>query len=184
MRKAEIIAAVIIVVGLILMALNIGIGSAVLIAGMILLMLIYFPMGYAFFNLVRLRDSTKKESFKEVNSKRFYGAIVVGFALAFIIFGAMTKFMLWQDANLILGAGISFLALAFIDAAFYYFRSKMKYYFRIITRMIIIGFAGALIFATPEDTISSFFNVESSVSTTTPADEHSKASGRKDLSEE
>ncbi len=178
MRKAEIIAAIAIVAGFILMALNIGFGSIVLVGGIILLMLIYFPMGYAFFNLVSLEDSTKKESFREVNTKRFVGAIVVGFSLALILFGVIAKIFLWSDANLILGAGISFNVLAFINAAFYYFRSKVKHYKRVLSRMLVIGFAGVLVFAASEEVISSILHVEGSASSVHSDENYSRASGR------
>lgn len=150
MRKAELIAAGLIIVGFLLRLLHVDFGGAIMFIGLVVLAFVYFPMGFAFFNLVRLKDSHKKESYNEVNTKRFYGAIVVGLALALVIVGSMFQLLLWPGGTLILEFGLAFTALAFIDAVFYYFRSKVPYYIRTMTRIAIIGFMGLVVYAVPQ----------------------------------
>ncbi len=157
MRKAEIIAAVLVVIGFILMLLHIGFGSILIFTGMMVLAFIYFPMGFAFFNLVRLKDSFKKESYQEVNTKRFVGAIVVGFGLGLIVIGSMIKLMLWPNGSLILAGGLVFSTLALVDAGFY-FRTKVRYYMRILPRIAIVGIIGLIIYATPYSTFIDLYH--------------------------
>ena len=81
MKLLEKILGVIIVIALI-MKFAFIVGSNVLIVMAIsLLSVIYYPMGFAFFNGIRLREILKKASYKGLSTWRILGAIGAGMAL-------------------------------------------------------------------------------------------------------
>ena len=148
MKTAEKICGLLIFVSLILKLALITGGSILFVLSILVLSLIYYPFGFAFFNQVILRRIFKKESYKGISVLRIIGAIGVGMALSAICIGTLFKIQEWPGANTNLKAGLISSILILIISIYKYLKFKALYYKRILIRLIIIGVFGLILLYT------------------------------------
>lgn len=151
MRIAEKICGVLVFVSLLLKLALIPLSglSLLFVFAFLTIALIYFPLGFAFFNQIRLRRIFKSESYKGLSPGRILGAIGVGISLSPICLGIIFKIQDWPGANNMLEAGLIPSFIILIIAIYKYFKSTDHYYKRIVIRLLIIGVFGlTLLFTT------------------------------------
>ncbi len=153
MKKFEKTLVVLILVSLIMKFSFIMGGDILAILSISLLILVYYPLGFAFFNQVRLRDIFKKDSYKGVSGLRVFGAIVVGMGLSATCLGILFKLENWPGSNFNLMVGLVTTLIVSIIALIKFFKSKDNYYRQILKRTAIIGGLGLLLTALPDLTL-------------------------------
>lgn len=156
MKKAEII---IVTLSIIALAMNLLLapgGGVLTVLALSTLSIIYFYLGFALFNDIRLRKIFKKDSYKEISSSRILGAVGAGITLSMTTIGLMFKFQSWPGADLNLGVGLFGLLIVTIIGLTKYFKNKSDYYTRIFKRAAIFGGLGLIIMLTPETTLVEF----------------------------
>ncbi len=150
MQKLEKILGLIIIVCLILKLLLIPYSGILLTVTLMTLAIIYYPLGFAFFNEIRLRKILKKESYRGINALRIIGAIGVGIGLSILCIGILFKLQRWaySDTNLKFGLFVTFIALIIVLIRI----SKVKdnFYKKILKRIIIVGGLGLFLLFVPE----------------------------------
>ena len=150
MKKAEIIIATLSIIALGLNLLLIPGGGVLTVLTLSTLSMIYFYLGFALFNDIKLRRIFKKDSYKEISSLRILGAVGAGFALSMTTIGFMFKFQSWQGADFNLGAGLVGLLIVTIIGAIKYSKNKSNYYIRIFKRTAILGGLGLILMLIPK----------------------------------
>ncbi len=150
MKKAEIIIATLSIIALGLNLLLIPGGGVLTVLTLSTLSMIYFYLGFALFNDIKLRRIFKKDSYKEISSLRILGAVVAGFALSMTTIGFMFKFQSWPGADFNLGAGLVGLLIVTIIGAIKYSKNKSNYYIRIFKRTAILGGLGLILMLIPK----------------------------------
>jgi len=154
MKLLEKVLGVIIVIALI-MKFAFIVGSNVLIVMAIsLLSVIYYPMGFAFFNGIRLRDILKKASYKGLSTWRILGAIGAGMALSNLLVGILFSIMHYPGAGFMLYSSIFIAAIILGIVSVKYLKTKSEFYKRILIRIAIIGGIALLLALIPSMAIT------------------------------
>lgn len=156
MKRAEKILSVVILVSLLMKFAFIPLGNVLLVFSISLLTLIYYSLGFAFFNNIRLRKIFDKDSYKETTTLRIVGAIGVGMGLSAVLVGILFKFNRYPGADTSLIAGLVLTAIIVVIALIKNAKSKSEYYKRIIIRAIIIGGLGLVMALLPKMAITEF----------------------------
>ena len=156
MKKLEKILALLIFISLILKFNLIAGGSMLLVCSLTVLSLIYYPLGFAFFNGIRLREIFKKSSYTGISTWRILGAIGAGMAFSALCMGILFKLQFWTGANMNLLAGLVTIPIILVIVLIKYSKSKSEYYIRIIKRIAIIGGIGLILLLTPGRSIRKF----------------------------
>ncbi len=112
----------------------------------LILSLMYFGLGFALLNNVRLRNIFKKDSYKGISTLRILGGIFTGLILSLISIYSLFKFQRWPFANE--GLKISLYGLLPIIAIVIYkvVRSKNNYYPNFLIRLVIFGVIGTSLY--------------------------------------
>lgn len=142
MKSLEKILAVLIPIFILLKLILVPTSSVLLAISIILLSLIYYPFGFAFFNNIRLRNIFKKESYKEVTALHIIGAIAIGLALSHICVGILFKILDYSLANTFLIAGLISTFIILLIGLVRYLKSKSHYYVFMFIRIAIISVSG------------------------------------------
>lgn len=153
MKKLEKILGFIAIAAFILKLIRVPGASMLLLLSISALSLIYYPLGFAFFNQVKLRHVFKKEAYKGVSALRILGAIGVGVSLSALLVGILFKVQFWSGASFELIFGIVATAIIAAIALIRHRNHKDDFYKRILSRMALIGGLALLFFFTPELTI-------------------------------
>jgi uncharacterized membrane protein len=142
MKYLEKILAILIPIFIFLKFMLVPISSVLLAISLILLALIYYPLGFAFFNNIRLRNIFKKESYKDVTALHIIGAIAIGMALSDICVGILFKIQGYPLANTFLIVGLITTFIILIIGLIRYLKSKSNYYLYMFKRIGIISVLG------------------------------------------
>jgi len=151
MKKLEKILGIIAIITLVLHLNNVSGATLLMSLTFFTLTFIYFYLGFAFFNNIRLRDITKKESYKGVNTMKILGAIFGGLTLSITLLGILFKLQFWPGASLLLIIGLSALLIVTIISLIKYKVNKSHLYKNIIIRAAIIGICGIILLMSPSN---------------------------------
>jgi hypothetical protein len=112
----------------------------------LVLSMMYFGLGFALMNNVRLRNVFKKDSYNGISTLRILGGIFTGLILSLITVYSLFKFQRWSFANE--GLKISLYGLLPIIAIVIYkvVSSKNSYYSNFLIRPVIIGVIGTFLY--------------------------------------
>lgn len=116
--------------------------NVVIILCLLLLSSLYFALGFALFNNIRLRNIFKKESYKGISTLRIIGTIGAGIALSIIVIGVQFKFYSWPFRNQHLIIGLSLLAIITIPVIIKFITTNGLFYRNLLIRFFIIGSVG------------------------------------------
>nr|WP_294936502.1 hypothetical protein [uncultured Flavobacterium sp.] len=114
--------------------------------------LLYFVLGFAIFNSIRLRRIFKKESYQNVSGLRIVGAIGTGMTLSIVIIGILFTVMQWPGASFNLLIGLVFTAIISLVSIIKYLMSKSAYYKKILVRTLGFGAVAFALFSIPKIT--------------------------------
>jgi len=146
----------IIVVGLIFKFTFLPGGSILIVFGLFLLAMIYYPLGFLFFNEIPLKRVFKKVSYKGISAARIIGAIGLGMGLATVLVGLLFKIQHFPGANANLFGGLFLTLIVLIIAGMKYRKSKDVFYKKAFVRIAIIGIFGLFIALLPNLAIEKF----------------------------
>ena len=116
------------------------------------LSVIYMYFGFALFNNIQFRKIFKKETYKEISTKRIIGAVGAGLALSVSAIGILFKFQSWPGASANLIMGIVTLSIVAIISLTKMKKSADNYYSNILKRIVIFGAICIFLFAIPTET--------------------------------
>ena len=153
MKLTEKILAALIFISILLKLFLIPGGGVLLVLSMQLLTIIYFALGFAFFNGIRLRNIFKKASYEGISTMRVVGAVVTGICLSNLLVGILFKLQLWPGANATLIVALIPTIIVLIIILIKLFKNKDSYYSGIQLRIAIIGTIALLLFLLPSISI-------------------------------
>jgi hypothetical protein len=156
MKKAEIIIAIICIVAIVMNLLLVPGATIATVLSLSTLSCMYMYFSFALFNGIRLRNITKKESYKGISKPRIIGAVGAGLALALTIIGIMCIMQSYPGASFNLGEGLVALSIISVVGVVRYLKTKSSYYTGIFKRVIIIGAFGLTLLYLPRTTIIDF----------------------------
>jgi len=154
MIRLEKISAIVVLISLIMKLLLIPGGNTLFTLSLSLIACIYYPLGFAFFNQIRLRQAFEKKTYKDISVKRIVGGVGTGIALAITIVGILFKFQLWYGASTNLRIGLFLALIILVISLVKFIKSKDEYYLRIIKRAVLIGVFGLIIALIPSLTLA------------------------------
>ena len=137
MKKLEIILIVGAATGLLLALLNVPLSSLIVSLFFVALGLLYFYLGFALLNGIRLRDIFKAESYTGIGPWRIAIAIGTGIALSNLTIGFMCSILTYPMAEMFLTSGLAIAALMIILALIKGAREKIAFYRNIILRCLV-----------------------------------------------
>lgn len=137
MKKLEILLIAGAVVGLILVLLNTPLSSLIVSLFFVALGLLYFYLGFALFNGIRLRNIFKADSYKGVGPWRIALAIGTGIALSNLTMGYMYSILIFPMADTLLAFGIVLAVIMIVLALIKNTRDKEPFYRTIILRCLV-----------------------------------------------
>ena len=145
MRLLEKVLAVGILIALILKFNMFLRGDIFLLWSILLVTILYYPLGFLFLNQVRLRDVFKKAAYKDTNMFKIVIAFLAGLGLSIICVGSLFKLLHFRGANEMLIVGLcTILAIAVVILVFIMRKDKVysKY---ILVRAWMIGGIGVVL---------------------------------------
>jgi len=146
MRQTEMIAALVLAIGLLLKFADLpGYGFAISLS-ISAIALIYYPLGFAYFNKINIAGIIRSESYAGISGWRLIGTVLLGMALSVSCIGFYFKIMEWPGGGPMVVSGTTFMLLALPLVLFKWIKTKESLYRIILIRIAIIGGAGVLSF--------------------------------------
>lgn len=139
MKKTETIFFGLAILGLIMTIFHLPYSGVLLVFSLLSISIFYFYFGFAFFSNIRLKNIFKKESYKDISTKRILGAIATGFALSVSAIGILFKFQSFPGTTVILGIGLFGLIVITIISSIKIQKGTDNYYLKILKRSMIFG---------------------------------------------
>ena len=146
MRLLEKVLAIGILFSLILKFNLISGGDEFLMGLTLSLTIIYYPLGFLFFNQIRLRDIFKRAAYKDTNAYKIIIAIIAGLGFSTICIGSLFKLFHFSGANEMLTVGLTTILIVSLVALVFYFRKDKVFGKYILIRTLIIGGTGVVLF--------------------------------------
>jgi hypothetical protein len=153
MKKLEKILGLMFLVSLVLKFNLIVGGNSLISISLILLTLIYYPLGFAFFNDIPLKNIFKKSSYHSLTARRIIGTILLGIGFSAICMGTLFKLLNWPQANLNIIAGLVIIFIALVFSLIQFAKTKNDFYKGIFKRISIIAGFGLIMAITPTITL-------------------------------
>ena len=150
MRTLEKILALGILTGLILKFSLISGGDILTLWTTLLLACLYYPLGFLFFNQIRLRHVFKKTAYKDLSALKVIFAIVTGIGLSVICVGSLFKLLSLTGADQMLTIGLVITVITLTISISLFLKSKGMTSKFTIWRTSIGGVLGLVLLLTPE----------------------------------
>lgn len=139
MKKAEIILAVLTLVGILLSVLHIPGGNILAVLTMTILSMVYFCLSFALLNGLGFRGMIKNDNYKAISALRMVGAVLSGIVFSTAIIGILFRWMMWPGAGAMLIVSIPGFLIMLIIVLIKYFTKKELFYRNMLIRIVIIG---------------------------------------------
>jgi hypothetical protein len=146
MKTFEKILIVIAIIGLIFRFLYIPGAFIIMFASLMTLAVLYFLLGFALFNNLKVKDLTQKATYNSMNNIRLIGAIFTGLALSTIVIGILFKIFRWPGGNIQILSGIVAIIAILIVSAIKGGVLKSTFYKPIQIRLFAYLFVGVALF--------------------------------------
>jgi len=156
MRILEKILAIAALIALILKFSLVSGGDFIALWTMLILACLYYPLGFLFFNQIRLRDIFKKTSYKNVTAPRIIFAISTGIGLSAIVVGSLFKLLNFSGADEMLLSGLIVTTVVFVIALTLLLKNNDTNSKFILWRVGLIGGIGIFLLLTSELSIVKF----------------------------
>ncbi|WP_425392188.1 hypothetical protein [Ekhidna sp.] len=158
MKKIELIAAAITAIGILMMLLLMPGGSMILGISMTALAILYYPIGFFYFNSIPMREIFKKESYKGITLVRGLGAFGGGMIFSILAIGSLFKLLQLPGSGLMLTVGLTAGVFYLIIILIKYFSQGGSRFLKnmIVRSTIVIALSGVLM-ATPGTTLVKVF---------------------------
>lgn len=144
MKKLETILGLSVLIAIVLKINLLPFGSILLMLSILILAIIYYPLGFALFNEIRLTQIFKKTSYKGLTALRIIGSILAGSSFSLICAGVLFKLNFWSGAQNILFLGLISTLIILILVLIKYFKTKSNFYKQLLIRILIIGGIGLI----------------------------------------
>lgn len=146
MKKAEIILAVLTLVGILLSVLHIPGGNILAVLTMTILSMVYFCLSFALLNGLGFRGMIKNDNYKAISALRMVGAVLSGIVFSTAIIGILFRWMMWPGAGAMLIVSIPGFLIMLIIVLIKYFTKKELFYRNMLIRIVIIGIPLVVLF--------------------------------------
>ena len=121
-----------------------------LILSITIVALIYYPLGFAFFNGIRLRHIFKKASYSNAPTRRIIGAVGAGMVLSVLAMGILFDFQDYPGASIQQLTGMMFGLIVLTRSLIKYTGAHDLYYKRIIIRLTVAIVIALPLYLIPE----------------------------------
>ena len=152
MKLTEKILAIAIVIGLVLKFLFVPGGEDLTLIAFLILACIYYPLGFLFFNQIRLRNIFKKKAYENVTVGKIVMAIIVGINLSIVCVGILFKLLILPGADEMLIIGVA--GVLFVSILVAIIGSPDRKF--TLIRTGVLGITGAILLFTPQLSIVKF----------------------------
>lgn len=122
----------------------------------LLLACLYYPLGFLFFNQIRLRHIFKKDVYKNLTALKIVFAAVAGLGLSIVCIGILFKLLQLTGADQMLLMGLVLSIIVFVVSMFLFLKNKDVISKSVLKRISIIGGVGFFLLLTPELSIIRF----------------------------
>ncbi len=145
MKIIERVAIVIMLIGIFFRSRSWGGGSLLFVYSLLILIVFYFILSFAYFNSFKFKDLFSKTSYKRAGWKRIIAAFVTGYLLAITLSGILYKVMHYRGGMKPLLIG-SVILIPVILTSFYFFMTRKTTFSKMIfIRTLIIAVMGFIV---------------------------------------
>ncbi len=154
MKKAEIYLALLALLAIIFkLALIPGAGILTVLSLSILGMMYYF-LGFAFFNGIKLREIFKRSSYKNITAAKIIGAVLAGWVLSMTLIGIMFRLQFYPGGHNMLFFGLlGMMGVIVVSIIARLIAGESRIFPRILKRIAVVAAVSALLYITPTDTL-------------------------------
>ena len=145
MKKLELIFTGLIFLGFIIRFTPIPGGSLTYTIGFLMLALLYYSLGFVYFNDIPIKKIFKKESYKGISVLRIIGAVGLGISLATVLIGILLLIHELPNGQQNLIIGLIFTGIVALISIYKLFKTKDKFYKKALKRIGFIGVPGVII---------------------------------------
>lgn len=145
MNRLEKVLGVLTLIALIFKLFIITGGGILLALSLTGLAIIYFPLGFVFFNQIRFDKIFNNSSYQGLSVLRIIGTIGAGISLSTLCLGILFKLNHWGGSFVLL-KGLLSISIILIIVVLKYFQTKSDLYSNMIKRILIVGLFGLLIY--------------------------------------
>jgi 4-hydroxybenzoate polyprenyltransferase len=149
MKKFEMILIIGAIIVLLLVVLEIPLDSLIVSVFFITLSCLYFCLGFALFNDIRLRDIFNADSYKGIGTLRILIAIGTGIALSILTIGFMFSILSYPMAKTLLVVGIVLMAIIITLALIRNAQEKNQFYRNITLRCLVFLIIAVILLLLP-----------------------------------
>lgn len=149
MKKFEIILIIGAVIGFLMVLFNIPLNSVVVSLFFVVLGLLYFYLGFALFNGIRLRNIFKADSYNGLGTWRILLAVGTGMALSELTIGFMFTILNYPMAKSLIIFGIVLTVIMIILALIRNTKEKNQFYRYIILRCLVFVIIAVVLLLIP-----------------------------------
>lgn len=107
--------------------------------------LLYYPLGFIFFNDIPLSKVFKKEAYKGKSTLKIIGALGLGLALSVLCNGILFKLEGFPMSGMGLKFGLFLTSAALLVVIYRLLRTKRSFYRELLNRIAIIGAIGLIL---------------------------------------
>ena len=147
MKKAEIILAILALIGILLSVLHIPGGNILTVLTMTILSMVYFCLSFALLNGLGFRGMIKNDNYKAISALRMVGAVLSGIVFSIAIIGILFRWMMWPGAGAMLLVSIPGFLIMLIIVLIKCFTKKELFYRNMLIRIVVIGIPLIILFA-------------------------------------
>ena len=157
MKKIEQFLAALAIVGLVMRLIPMSGGAEIIGISLSLLALLYYPLGFFYFNSIKLSKVFKSESYKGITFFRGFGSFLAGLLFSIIAIGSIFKLLLLPGANEMLLIGFWSTSLFLMVILFQLTRSKSTLLIVLVKRTAIWAVVGGILWLTPGLTLAKIY---------------------------
>lgn len=146
MKKLEVILALLILTGFVMLVFHIPSGGTIASASILVLSLFYYFLSFALFNNIRLNNIFVKEAYKDTKPLRIFGSIVAGIGISSLLIGTLFKVQRWPLADNGFFTGLIMTIIVSAVAVYKFSKTRAAYYRAILIRTFLIMGFGAFFY--------------------------------------
>ncbi len=141
MRKTEKVLTILMLIGAVMVYTDVAGGSILVTFPGLILSLLYFPLGFALFNGIRLRHIFRRSSYENKTAIDIIEAVFAGWFLQIGIMGILFAIAHWPERKLMIVAGLTLAIFCILFSIIMLRVNKKKLHREVLIRSVVIAIA-------------------------------------------
>lgn len=141
MRKTEKVLTILMLIGAVMVYTDVAGGSILVTFPGLILSLLYFPLGFALFNGIRLRHIFRRSSYENKTVIDIVEAVFAGLFLQVGLFAVLFVIYQWAGTRVMVTGGLTLSIVCFLYSIIKWKLKRKKLYKEVLIRSVVITIA-------------------------------------------